>query len=94
LSFRRDARLDGKFVLTTNTDLPTGDVARAYKSLWHVESSFREEEQTLKVRSIFHHRDDTSIGHIVPASLHYAWRSTIGRRRGVVTNFFEHGPTC
>jgi hypothetical protein len=66
---RRDARLDGKFVLTTNTDLPTGEVALTYKSLWRVERTFREEKSTLEVRPIFHHRDDTSIGHIVASFL-------------------------
>ena len=65
----RDARLDGKFVLTTNTDLPTGEVALTYKSLWRVERTFREEKSTLEVRPIFHHRDDTSIGHIVASFL-------------------------
>src|ERR687892_1642605 len=33
----REARLDGKFVLTTSTDLPAAEVAKAYKSLWRVE---------------------------------------------------------
>ncbi len=66
---RRDARLDGKFVLTTNTDLPAGEVALTYKSLWRVERTFREEKSTLEVRPIFHHRDDTSIGHIVASFL-------------------------
>src|SRR5918995_1716050 len=32
----REARLDGKFVLTTSTDLPAAEVAQAYKSLWRV----------------------------------------------------------
>jgi len=66
---RRDARLDGKFVLTTNTDLLAGEVALTYKSLWRVERTFREEKSTLEVRPIFHHRDDTSIGHIVASFL-------------------------
>jgi hypothetical protein len=66
---RRDARLDGKFVLTTNTDLPASEVALTYKSLWRVERAFREEKSTLEVRPIFHHRDDTSIGHIVASFL-------------------------
>ena len=66
---RRDARLDGKFVLTTNSDLPAGEVALTYKSLWRVERTFREEKSTLEVRPIFHHRDDTSIGHIVASFL-------------------------
>lgn len=64
-----DARLDGKFVLRTNTDLPADDVALIYKSLWRVERIFREEKCTLAVRPIFHHRDDRSIGHIVASFL-------------------------
>jgi hypothetical protein len=65
----RDARLDGKFVLRTNTDLPADEVALTYKSLWRVERAFREQKSTLAVRPIFHHRDDTSIGHIVASFL-------------------------
>jgi transposase len=60
-----DARLDGKFVLRTNTSLETDEVARAYKSLWRVERAFRETKSTLDVRPVFHHRDDTTVGHIV-----------------------------
>jgi hypothetical protein len=60
-----DARLDGKFVLRTNTDLDSDEVARAYKSLWRVERAFRETKSTLDVRPVFHHNDDTTIGHIV-----------------------------
>jgi Transposase DDE domain len=61
----REARLDGKFVLTTSTDLPAAEVAQAYKSLWRVERAFREVKSTLDVRPIFHQRDDSVIGHIV-----------------------------
>ena len=64
-----DARLDGKFVLRTNTALPTPEVALAYKSLWRVERTFREEKSTLEVRPVYHHRDDTTIGHIVACFL-------------------------
>jgi hypothetical protein len=60
-----DARYDGKFVLRTNTELSTDEVARAYKSLWRVERTFRETKSTIEVRPLFHHRDDTTIGHIV-----------------------------
>ncbi len=64
-----EARYDGKYVLRTNTELPAADVARTYKSLWRVERAFRETKSTLQVRPIFHHRDDTSIGHIVAGFL-------------------------
>jgi hypothetical protein len=60
----REARLDGKFVLTTSTDLPAAEVALAYKSLWRVERAFREIKSTLDVRPIFHQRDDSVIGHV------------------------------
>ena len=64
-----DARLDGKFVLRTNTALPPAEVAQAYKSLWRVERTFREEKSTLEVRPVYHHRDDTTVGHIVACFL-------------------------
>jgi transposase len=64
-----EARYDGKYVLRTNTELEAAEVARTYKSLWRVERAFRETESTLQVRPIFHHRDDTSIGHIVAGFL-------------------------
>ncbi len=48
-ALERDARLDGKCVLRTNTALDPADVARAYKSLWRVERTFRETKSTLEV---------------------------------------------
>jgi hypothetical protein len=64
-----DRRLDGKFVLTTNTSLSPAEVAKTYKGLWRVERTFRKEKSTLEVRPIYHQRDDTSIGHIVASFL-------------------------
>jgi len=64
-----DALLDGKFILRTNTQLPADEVAKTYKSLWRVERIFREQKSTLEVRPIYHHRDDTCIGHIVAGFL-------------------------
>lgn len=69
LAVEEDARLDGKFVLATNTDLSAAQVAQSYKSLWRVERAFRQEKSTLEVRPIYHHRDDTSLGHIVASFL-------------------------
>jgi len=66
---KRDARLDGKFVLTTNTGLPTAEVARTYKSLWRVERTFRDQKSTLEVRPIYHRTEDNSMGHIVASFL-------------------------
>lgn len=64
-----DSRFDGKFVLRTNTELSAAEVAQSYKSLWRVERTFRETKSTLKVQPIFHHGDETSIGHIVAGFL-------------------------
>lgn len=64
-----DARLDGKFVLTTSTDLPADEVARTYKSLWRVERTFREQKSTLEIRPIYHQCPYTSIGHIAASFL-------------------------
>jgi len=85
-AIERDARLDGKFVLRTNTALDPADVARAYKSLWRVERTFRETKSTLEVRPVFHHRDDTTIGHIVGCFLALRLEVDLQRRlddRGV-----------
>jgi hypothetical protein len=81
-----DARLDGKFVLRTNTELDTAEVALAYKSLWRVERAFRETKSTLEVRPVFHHRDDRTIGHIVGCFLALRLEVDLQRRldeRGV-----------
>jgi transposase len=64
-----DRRVDGKFVLRTNTKVSPAGVAQTYKSLWRVERTFREDKSTLKVRPIYHQRDNTSIGHIVASFL-------------------------
>ena len=50
---KEDARFDGKFVLTTDTELSAEEVAKTYKGLWRVERIFREEKSTLKVRPLF-----------------------------------------
>lgn len=66
---KRETRLDGKFVLRTNTNLSAEEVAATYKSLWRVERVFRQEKSTLEIRPIYHHRDDTSVGHIAASFL-------------------------
>jgi hypothetical protein len=63
-AIEREAKLDGKFVLATSTELPAAEVAKAYKSLHRVERAFRELKATLDVRPIFHQRDDAIVGHI------------------------------
>jgi len=64
-----EARLDGKWVLRTNTDLPADQVAESYKSLWRVERTFRECKSTLQMRPIYHQLDETCLGHLVACFL-------------------------
>jgi len=75
-----DARLDGKFVLTTNTEMPAEQVALTYKSLWRVERTFREQKSTLEVRPLYHQRDDTCMGHIVASFLALRLEVNLQRR--------------
>jgi hypothetical protein len=59
-----DARYDGKWVLRTNTDLDSAEVALQYKQLWMVEQWFRSCKSLLQTRPIFHRCDETIRGHV------------------------------
>ncbi len=59
-----DVRYDGKWVLTTDTDLPAAEVALKYKQLLLVERIFRDMKSVLDTRPIFHQRDETIRGHV------------------------------
>ncbi len=61
---RRDARFDGKWVLTTDTDLSPTECALRYKELWMVEQSFRSFKSVLETRPIYHQCDATIRGHV------------------------------
>jgi transposase len=59
-----EARYDGKWVLTTNTDLPADQVALKYKQLWTVEDIFRSMKTLLETRPVYHKCDETIRGHV------------------------------
>lgn len=61
---RAEARLDGKWVLRTNTQLSAKDTALKYKQLWMVEEVFRTTKSILETRPIFHKCDETIRGHV------------------------------
>ena len=61
---KEEARYDGKWVLTTNTDLPVREVALKYKQLWMVEDVFRSMKSLLDTRPVFHKCDETIRGHV------------------------------
>jgi transposase len=61
---KEEARYDGKWVLTTNTDLAAREVALKYKQLWMVEDVFRSMKSLLDTRPVFHRCDETIRGHV------------------------------
>jgi hypothetical protein len=62
---RQEQRYDGKYVLRTTTDLPTEEVALAYKNLLWIERLFRDLKSLLETRPIFHHLvKDNVKGHV------------------------------
>ena len=60
----QEVRYDGKWVLTTNTDLSAKELALKYKQLWMVEDIFRSMKSLLKTRPIHHKCDETIRGHV------------------------------
>jgi transposase len=79
---KEEARYDGKWVLTTNTDLPTDEVALKYKQLWMVEDVFRSMKSLLDTRPIFHKRDETIRGHVFCSFLALLLRKELQDRLG------------
>jgi Transposase DDE domain len=61
---KAEARCDGKWVLTTNTEFSARELALKYKQLWLVEAIFRTAKSQLDTRPIFHKCDDTIRGHV------------------------------
>lgn len=77
---KKNERFDGKWVLITNTDLPTEQVALKYKELWQVEHIFRDMKSILDTRPIYHQKDRTIRGHVFSSFLALAMRKELDRR--------------
>ena len=77
---KQEARYDGKWVLTTNTELTAPEVAVKYKQLWVVEDIFRSMKSLLETRPIFHKRDETIRGHVFCTFLALVLRKELQNR--------------
>ncbi len=77
-----DARYDGKWVLRTDTDLDSAEVALQYKRLWMVEHWFRSCKSLLQTRPIFHKCDETIRGHVFCSFLALVLRQELQSRLG------------
>jgi hypothetical protein len=75
-----EARYDGTWVLRTNTELPTAEVALQYKKLWMVEQWFRSCKSLLDTRPIYHQRDETIRGHVFCSFLALVLRQELQAR--------------
>lgn len=61
----RDAHFDGKWLIRTSDDTATPtDLALAYKQLSQVERGWRDLKGALRLRPVFHHREDRIRSHI------------------------------
>jgi len=86
---KKEARFDGKWVLRTNTDIPTDKVALKYKELWQVERVFRDVKSMLETRPVFHQRDDTIRGHVFCSFLALVMRKALERNLEKAGHVFE-----
>jgi len=84
-----EARFDGKWVLKTNTDLPTEKIALRYKELWQVEHVFRDLKSILETRPIYHKVDETIRGHVFCSFLALVLRKELDSRLGKAGHCFE-----
>jgi Transposase DDE domain len=75
-----EARYDGKWVLRTNTDLDSAEVALQYKQLWMVEHWFRSCKTLLRTRPIYHRCDETIRGHVFCSFLALVLRQELQSR--------------
>jgi transposase len=75
-----EARYDGKYVLRTNTELKTQEVALAYKNLWLVENTFRNLKDILKIRPIFLWTPARVKGHVFVCFLAFLLTVTLQKR--------------
>jgi transposase len=84
-----EARYDGKWVLRTNMDLDTAEVALQYKRLWMVEAWFRSSKSLLQTRPIYHQCDETIRGHVFCSFLALVLRQELEARLAKDNHDFE-----
>jgi len=86
---KNESRFDGKWVLTTNMDLPAANVALKYKELWQVERVFRDVKSLLGTRPVHHQRDENIRGHVFCSFLALILRKELEIRLNQAGHVFE-----
>lgn len=75
-----EAKLDGFYVLRTNSKLPTLEVAMRYRELWKVEQIFRTTKAVLETRPVYHASDAAIRGHLFTSFLALVLRKELQHR--------------
>ncbi len=86
---KAEERFDGKWVLVTNTELPTDQVALKYKELWRVERVFRDIKSLLETRPVYHQNDANIAGHVFCSFLALVLRKELDQRLATNKHRFE-----
>ncbi|MBI5144077.1 MAG: IS1634 family transposase [Candidatus Omnitrophica bacterium] len=86
---KESAVYDGKWVLSTNAELPAPEIALKYKELWMVERIFRDTKTLLETRPIFHKCDETIRGHVFSSFLALLLRKELETILGRCGHRFE-----
>jgi transposase len=86
---KSEARFDGKWVLTTSTDLPADQVALKYKELWRVDRVFKDVKSLLETRPVYHQKDENIAGHVFCSFLALVLRKELDQRLADNEHRFE-----
>ena len=84
-----DARYDSKWVLRTNTEFDSAEVALQSKRQWMVEHWFRSCKSLLQTRPIYHRCDETIRGHVFCSFLALILRQELQARLDARGHEFE-----
>jgi transposase len=84
-----EARYDGNWVLRTNTDLDTAEVALQFKRLWMVEAWFRSCKSLLLTRPVCHKCEETIQAHVFCSFLALVMRQELQARLAKDGHDFE-----
>lgn len=84
-----EERYDGKWVLTTNLDMPADKIALKYKELWMVEHVFRDVKSILETRPVYHKVDETIRGHVFCSFLALVLRKELDMRMEAMGEIVE-----
>ncbi|MEW6042274.1 MAG: IS1634 family transposase [Elusimicrobiota bacterium] len=77
---KEEEQFDGKWVLLTNTNLTSKEVALYYKNLWQVEASFRDLKHNLEISPIYHFKERRIIAHIFVSFLSLLLKITLNKK--------------